>query len=468
MSKPRLLILALNGVSRRLLTTGIGVAHLPQLAVLAERSHWGPLAVPLPTLDYPAWASFYTGADPGRHRVYGFSQLHANGRPGRSAHVQTLPLPTWPALLATNGYRLISLFAPMTTPPPPWEGAIVGDKPTNTGDLFTYPADLAAELTVRFGPLRPPAPQQFFPADGLLDAGAIRAFLEAQMHSLDQTAKLACVLLGERSWDVALVHVYAPDTVGHALWHYLDEEHFAYRADPAVVPSLAGFFARLDAVIADLIAIARPADILVFADHGFGPCRRVLNLGRALAELSHPLRPSFGLRLRLRLRGHDPQTAIGKAWRSEHKVVYVNRRLVSETGLAELIAGLANLTDPQTGKAAIARVWRADELYPTARTDAFCPLILAFSPGYTGRSLSATAPLFSDCRPGHDYLSGTHRQDGFWLWAGTAPLHRPEVNITDLAAAILAHFGLTMSAASHRLAQARMRSARPLETSPTL
>ncbi|MCS7039723.1 MAG: alkaline phosphatase family protein, partial [Caldilineales bacterium] len=381
MPEPRLLILALNGASHRLLTTGVGVARLPKLAQLADR--WGPLAAPLPVLDYPAWASFYSGVDPGTHRVYGFSQLDPAGRPGRLAHVQTLPVPTWPALITARGYRLIGLFAPMTTPPPSWEGPVIGDRPTGTDGLCTYPAGLAAELTARFGPLSPPAPRQFFPATGLCDEGAIRAFLAAQARSLAQTATLARVLLSEHPWDVALVHVYPVDTVSHALWHYLDGEHPAHRCDSAIGAQLETFFGQLDALLSDLITTVRPANTLVFADHGFAPCLRILNVDRALAELTHTWQPPLGLRLRSRLRGYDPKTVMTKALRSEHKVVHVNRHLVSETRLAEVIAGLENMVDPQTGKTAIARVWRSDELYPAARTDEFCPLILAFSPGYT-------------------------------------------------------------------------------------
>jgi len=73
----RVLVIGLDGATLDLICPWAAQGHLPILArLMAEGAH-GPLESTLPPVTSPAWPSFVTGKNPGRHGVFDFIRPRA-------------------------------------------------------------------------------------------------------------------------------------------------------------------------------------------------------------------------------------------------------------------------------------------------------------------------------------------------------------------------------------------------------
>src|SRR2546428_11166870 len=79
MSKIKVLIVGLDAATLDLIKPWIGEGKLPNLAQLMKEGASGRLASILPPITPPAWTSFMTGKNPGKHRIFHFIE----GKPGR-------------------------------------------------------------------------------------------------------------------------------------------------------------------------------------------------------------------------------------------------------------------------------------------------------------------------------------------------------------------------------------------------
>jgi predicted AlkP superfamily phosphohydrolase/phosphomutase len=73
----RVLIIGLDGATFRLLEPWARDGDLPTLASFMARGAYGELRSTFPALTPPAWSSFMTGKNPGKHGVYSFRETAA-------------------------------------------------------------------------------------------------------------------------------------------------------------------------------------------------------------------------------------------------------------------------------------------------------------------------------------------------------------------------------------------------------
>lgn len=414
----QLLVISLNGTSLGLINRLIKQGHMPAVEKLIDGGSCGLLKSVLPALDYPTGASFHTGLDPGEHKVFGFSEIADNGLPtGRLVSWKSLRPKTLLEILSDNGKKIVSLYMPLTHPPKPLNGYIVSE--TLSQNVATYPSKLIHELRSQFGDLMTPKPRQFFPAEGFKDLADIQNFLNKQIQSINKTKELTLYLIRKRLPDVAFVQFYATDTVQHALWHYLDSRHPYFISDPNIEQLIYNFFFALDSSIEELIQGIKPLAVLVFSDHGFRPCVKILNLKRFLNK--------------------------AKGVFVDFKTLYINTRITGQIYAGELIKRLEALVDNKTGKKIINHIWRAQDLYRNYQPPKnVSMLILEPAEGYTTRPGSAQEVLLMPCVSNKDYLSGTHTQEGFWAFFGHGVNQQKNrsAEILDLPPTILAYLGI--------------------------
>src|SRR5205814_1712583 len=113
----------------------------------------GTLQSVLPPITPPAWTSFMTGKNPGKHGIFNFVQSknkeayamrYVNGGNRRS--------PTIFHLLNKAGFSTGTMNIPFTFPPEPLDGFQISglDTPSDNSQ-FTHPPALQKELVDRFG-----------------------------------------------------------------------------------------------------------------------------------------------------------------------------------------------------------------------------------------------------------------------------------------------------------------------------
>ncbi|MBC7224594.1 MAG: alkaline phosphatase family protein, partial [Anaerolineae bacterium] len=147
---PRVLVLGLDGGDWRVLEPLVAQGRMPNLGRLLERGVRGGLASTVPPVTAPAWASFLTGVNPGKHGVFAFQRSLDQDLDRGWVNGAAIRAPKLWHYLEGQGVRCAFVNVPMTYPPEPLPGYMVTGMLTPLGaEHFTYPPELSAELRAR-------------------------------------------------------------------------------------------------------------------------------------------------------------------------------------------------------------------------------------------------------------------------------------------------------------------------------
>jgi predicted AlkP superfamily phosphohydrolase/phosphomutase len=268
----RLLIIGLDGATLDLIEPWARAGQLPNLAALIRRGSVGRLASTLPAMTLPAWSTFLTGCNPGRHGLFDFTR-HVPGRYAvqfvNATHRQE---PTFLRRMSDAGLRVAALGIPTTYPPEPINGVMIGgfDSPVSTrrDDSFIYPREVYDELRSTAGE---------FPLTDLQEVnigpGWHAQALKKLTQAIDGQARVARHLLEREAWDCFAIVFGASDTVSHHFWAFHDPN--SPRRDAAGAARFGGairaIYQQLDRAVGELLQSAgADADVFVVSDHGFG------------------------------------------------------------------------------------------------------------------------------------------------------------------------------------------------------
>src|SRR5882724_1874749 len=130
--------------------------EMPTLRRLVAAGASGVLRSTIPPVTFPAWSSFMTGADPGKHGIFDFTRRVPGTYELAFVTSHDRRLPTMWRLLSDAGRRVAVLGVPTTYPPEPVNGVLVGgfDSPVTTGidASFVHPPGFYAEMVAAVGP----------------------------------------------------------------------------------------------------------------------------------------------------------------------------------------------------------------------------------------------------------------------------------------------------------------------------
>ena len=288
-----LLVLGLDGASFDGLDPLIAAGELPNLAAWRRDGLAAPLRSTLPAMSFPAWSTFQTGLDPGRHGLFDFTQklpgayrirfTNATDRAGRCLFGR----------VTRAGGTVLVLGMPATFPPEPVSGLLVAgfDAPVSTGSEPRSASDpaLYSSIAARVGPWMQADLDEQAGAEGWGEAAAEK--LVARVARKRSFALEALRQLRERGTppDLYCVVFSESDTVAHHFWR--DHDPRSPRHDPSASAArrgaLTAVYRALDAACGELREAFGPEALCVVAsDHGSGGAsRHVVHLGRRLAEV---------------------------------------------------------------------------------------------------------------------------------------------------------------------------------------
>ena len=249
------------------------------------------------------------------------------------------------------------------------------------------------------------------------------------------------------------------DQVSHMMWRARDPQHPAYQAvtdspNATVVDEL---YRGLDAIVTDTLATLGPDDLLVvMSDHGFTSWRRAFHLNSWLRDNGY-------LTLIDPARRDDPGFFGNVDWSRTRAYalglngLYVNvkgreRDGMVEPGARAALVGeiserLLAAIDPKTGSAAITRVYRREDVFHLTGNEDIAPdLVVGYAKGTRGSDESALGSLPPDVIVDNTSAwSGDHCMDHLTvpgILLSSRALKRPASTIQNLAATILAEFGI--------------------------
>jgi predicted AlkP superfamily phosphohydrolase/phosphomutase len=271
----KLLIFGLDGATFDLIRPWVAQGYLPNLGRLIENGVSGDLASTLPPVTSPAWPSFMTGMNPGKHNVFDF--IRPNQGNFALVNATSLRAPTLWQIASEAGLRVGVLNVPVTFPPQPVNGFLISGMLSPSDAGITYPEDLLAPYAAELGAYRVALRVQY-------KKGNEDAFLADALDLIRTRGRYARRLMVDRPWDLFMVHFIALDNLQHALWKFIDPTHPRYRPELAEQfgDSLLRAYQAVDEQVGELLAQAQALsgdlDVVVMSDHGFGPLHYIVNI----------------------------------------------------------------------------------------------------------------------------------------------------------------------------------------------
>lgn len=287
------MIIGLDGATLSLLKPWADKGLLPNLNEFIKNGCSGVLKSTLPPYTPPAWSSIYTGVNPGKHGIFGFTGL--NPDTGRREFMNSLTLGSrkfW-QIANDHGLRVGLINLPLTYPPEPLDGYIISGMMTpRNAEEFTYPKSLSEQLGSQVNPYIIDEVSQ--PESSLLDR--LLASLKGRRE--------ACLnLLKNDACDLAMMVFVTHDRIQHVFWKYIDEQSDLY--DSAEAESMRGkiieCYQFLDEIIGEIVeAAGDDCRKFIISDHGFGDYKGQFLFNNWLAgEGYFSLKSSSGRLLRL-------------------------------------------------------------------------------------------------------------------------------------------------------------------------
>ncbi len=448
----RALLIGLDGADWRVLRPLVASGVMPHLGTLITDGVSGDLRSTLPTNSAVAWPSFMTGRNAGKHGVFDFTLRVASDRtllaPADSRSIRS---ETFLGTLGRHGRRVGAINIPVTYPPFPVNGFLLGGMFVDEGRPYTFPEDLAAELDDQVGGFMPNRIRWRYML------GRFEELLDEAIAVTRQRARVLEYLATRKEWDVLVQVFVSPDRLAHPLMHVMDPGH--PRHDPALARQLEDRLRRYWSTIDDVLGLARRLvgtsdNLIVLSDHGLHGVQRAIYVREMLERAGYArvaqasaidvarerIRPFVPQGIRRRLRGKTaaavkpggtPQGMAGLRWHETRAFVttgssqgvFVNvlgrephgivpegdayQRIVDE--IREL---LTSETDPRTGERVIAAVYRGRDVYRGPLASGAPDLLYEPAPGY------AVAKGASGHLAAYDWFMGDHDRDGILIATG--------------------------------------------------
>lgn len=270
----RVWVIGLDGATFDLIAPWVEEGKLPTFARLMREGAWGEVRSTIPPITGPAWISFMTGTNPGKHGVFDFTYRRPGTYDFPPVTGENRRQPSLWRILSEAGKRVLVLNVPMTFPAEPVNGLLVSGMPATS--LITYPKDLAAEIHT----LIPDYVVYPDPGTAYSDQG-INEFLDKLDKSITGGLKLWHEMTAREKWDFAMILFNGTDVVQHAMWKFMSPKHPQYDPEKAARYGSAIFdvYRRFDEALAKIMDEMDDETVLwVMSDHGFGPFHQFIHV----------------------------------------------------------------------------------------------------------------------------------------------------------------------------------------------
>lgn len=263
----RLVLLGLDAADLDVIGPLMAAGRMPVIADLVARGTSGILHSTIPPVSAPAWATFLTGVEPGRHGLYAFVVERAGGETtlARSSDIRAPKL--WHHCEA-QGLRAVVANVPVTYPPEDCGRSTVVTgmlTPESAGVVFTHPPELSAEI-------RSAIP-------------GYRIDVDKAMMSERETlfGRMDAITRGHRDLFIHLLRTRPADVFAGIFTNTDRAQHCFWRSDRALVDRM---FEDADRYVGEVLAATDPSEtvVMLMSDHGFTGARWKLYVNRALQD----------------------------------------------------------------------------------------------------------------------------------------------------------------------------------------
>jgi predicted AlkP superfamily phosphohydrolase/phosphomutase len=274
----RVLVIGLDGATLDLIRPWAAQGKLPAFRRLLAEGVSGDLESTIPPVTSPAWPTFMTGKNPGRHSVFDYIREHQGQFDlvnGASIDGATI----W-EILSARGRRVGVMNVPVTYPPRPLNGFVITGLLSPRGAEVTHPRGFLRQYEKELGPYRIVPDVQY-------KEGNEDAFIADIDNLIEQRARYALRLMQDQPWDFMMVHFLALDLLQHALWRHMDPSHPGHDPQSAARygDAILHGYQKIDQTVGQLLEQAGDdTTVVLMSDHGFGPLHGMVNLNVLLLQ----------------------------------------------------------------------------------------------------------------------------------------------------------------------------------------
>jgi predicted AlkP superfamily phosphohydrolase/phosphomutase len=398
---------------------------MPVVQRLIGRGHFQRMKASLPEVSCVSWTSFMTGANPGKHGIFGFTDLRESSYQVRFPNFLDVTVPAIWDLIGKRGLKSIVINQPATYPARKIEGALLSGFVAIELARAVYPLSHLAALE-----------EMGYEIDiDTIRARKDRGYLWTALDSTLEAGRRAFRYFWPQEWDLFEIVVTGTDRLHHYAWDA--------RADPSHPDHerFLGYYRKVDALIGEIAEeyerLASGIDgLYLLSDHGFTQIVQEVYLN-AWLEKSGYLK--FGTPSVRSLSNLSPSTL---AFALDPNRIYINSKSrfpggqVDEPDRAHLKREIASrLTELEyNGRRVVREVFDSLEIYSGPQTSKGPDLIVLGNSGFDMKGSLESQDVF-----GRSDLQGMHTwDDAFFLSMRKCD---PDFSISDVAGRIMEEYG---------------------------
>jgi len=351
----------------------------------------------IPEISSVAWSSIITGANPGQHGIFGFTDVPLGTYRLSFPDYSDLKIP--PFWKHDKNGRSVIINVPSTNPAQPLDGVLIAGFVALDLKRATYPPSLVRQLNE---------------IDYRIDVDSNKAHqsLSWFLNDLDKTLKARIAayryLWDNEDWQTFMLVFTGTDRLGHFLWDAYEDESHQYHS------AFLQYFHQIDEVIGEIANKMNQDDTLIMlSDHGFELIDYDVNINAFLFQKGF-----------LKLKKSPPQSLADidygtRAFALDPARIYINAEGKYPRGsvkvedkdfvINELEKSFESLG--VNGTKAVEKVFRKEEIYQGPYLDQAPDLVLLPNKGLNFRAGLKSERIFEKST-----LTGKHTQkDAFLL-----------------------------------------------------
>lgn len=479
-------IIGLDGGTWRIIDYLISKNRLTHFARTMGEGSRAKLMSTRPSLTPPAWVSFYTGVNPGRHGVVDFFHRDSESYKLAPVNARTVKAASIWSLASSQGKRVCVYNVPVTYPAEPVDGILISgmDAPRFDSQAI-YPGEYRETLLAAIPEFTIETPLN---ARNLVNThpDPVGECIRNYENYLDLQTKVVRHLMEREDWDLFTAVIRSPDVYQHVFWgdveKVMERPEQASASELRKAESVFSCYEKIDHELGEVWSKwGSDRNLVVMSDHGFGLLHREVCVNRVLADagllkfrqkslgkrskeflfgqISNRMPEKMQHKITRKLHGEEGLILIDRLvadvdWSKTrlysvgpHGCMYVNLAGREPMGivkgeeerqavLAEAQAALSAIKDPRDNKVVFTELHRREDIYSGPYV-AEMPDMVTVMRNNSYRGISNTRvelsekPIFRSPLPEMKELAwtGCHRREGMLL------MHGPDIAHSDLGSA---------------------------------
>jgi predicted AlkP superfamily phosphohydrolase/phosphomutase len=272
MKTRKVLVAGIDGATFGLVNTLIAKDVMPNLAQIVAGGCFRRMNSTIPEVSSTAWTTFMTGANPGRHGIFGFMDIERNSYRIYFPNSDSIRSETLWDILDKHNMKSIVINLPSTYPARKLNGILTAGFVAIDLRKATYP-ESAYEYLEKIN--------YRMDVDTAKAAESLRSLFDDIILTLEKRIEAILHFL-DYDWDLFIGTITETDRLHHFMWSAMHEGNEFHQ-------DFLDFYSRIDEFLGEIYRKTRKkfgdsVDFLIVSDHGFTDIKQEVYVNSFLRE----------------------------------------------------------------------------------------------------------------------------------------------------------------------------------------